>query len=328
MPKFHPIPYHEAFGISVDGEVINFASSRKIAPNKGMIVLEQSEYSIVDLLALAFIGFSERSKAVLRCRPLCAKNVDYETTSFEHICDNDYLINGELYRTIPSCPSCIISESSIVWSITRKRFVHCTWNHAFYATVSIPDLLNCRNPKKVHRLVYETYIGELDPNLVVDHKDDRRYHNHWSNLQQITIKENTRKAFMSVNNPHNNIWTLDEIEMICYLLEQNMPTREIADYIGRDYDAIRVDFNHLIHRLINGVSYTDIAARYELSNYNSSLNKRDAVFTPKDVIAIRKALANGEPVTALARQYKCSTSAISKIRDFKTWKRVVTDDVS
>lgn len=47
--------------------------------------------------------------------------------------------------------------------------------------------------KKVHRLVYESHIGDINPFLVVDHKDNDKTNNHASNLQQITGRLNTSK---------------------------------------------------------------------------------------------------------------------------------------
>ena len=50
-----------------------------------------------------------------------------------------------------------------------------------------------RHYLRVHRLVYGHFIGELEPTLVVDHKDDNKRNNHWTNLQQLTHKQNIQK---------------------------------------------------------------------------------------------------------------------------------------
>ena len=47
--------------------------------------------------------------------------------------------------------------------------------------------------KKVHRLVYESHIGDVNPTLVVDHIDNNKTNNHASNLQEITGRLNTSK---------------------------------------------------------------------------------------------------------------------------------------
>jgi hypothetical protein len=47
---------------------------------------------------------------------------------------------------------------------------------------------------KVHRLVYQAFIGELDKSLVIDHIDTIRTNNVPSNLRQIPSRENTSIA--------------------------------------------------------------------------------------------------------------------------------------
>lgn len=47
---------------------------------------------------------------------------------------------------------------------------------------------------RVHRLVYQAFVGELDDSLVIDHIDGNRKNNHQSNLRQIHTRENTNRA--------------------------------------------------------------------------------------------------------------------------------------
>ncbi len=46
---------------------------------------------------------------------------------------------------------------------------------------------------KVHRLLYETFIGKLIPGMDIDHIDNNSYNNNLNNLQQITRRENCSK---------------------------------------------------------------------------------------------------------------------------------------
>ena len=47
----------------------------------------------------------------------------------------------------------------------------------------------------VHRLVYETYMGEIPENLEVDHIDENPHNNKLENLRLVTAKQNARSYF-------------------------------------------------------------------------------------------------------------------------------------
>lgn len=46
----------------------------------------------------------------------------------------------------------------------------------------------------VHRLVYQAFVGELQEGMVIDHIDSNRSNNHYTNLRQVTQKENISHA--------------------------------------------------------------------------------------------------------------------------------------
>lgn len=48
--------------------------------------------------------------------------------------------------------------------------------------------------KRVHRLVYETFKGEIPQGMTIDHIDNNKANNHISNLQILSRGENTAKA--------------------------------------------------------------------------------------------------------------------------------------
>jgi len=52
----------------------------------------------------------------------------------------------------------------------------------------------------VHRLVYQTFIGDLIKGLVIDHISGVRTENNVENLQQITYRANTIKGELCKNN--------------------------------------------------------------------------------------------------------------------------------
>ena len=59
----------------------------------------------------------------------------------------------------------------------------------------------------IHKIVFETWIGEIPDGLCVLHRDDNQFNNNVNNLYLGTIKDNTKDR---INNNHNvgNIWSL------------------------------------------------------------------------------------------------------------------------
>ncbi len=76
-----------------------------------------------------------------------------------------------------------------------------------YRTITITKLdgTNSKKMFQLHRLVYETFIGNIKDGYVIDHIDNDRNNNHYSNLQMITQKENITKYFNENFNNKNNL---------------------------------------------------------------------------------------------------------------------------
>ena len=47
---------------------------------------------------------------------------------------------------------------------------------------------------KAHKIIYETFNGDIPEGMTVDHKDNIKTHNELSNLQLLSRGDNTRKA--------------------------------------------------------------------------------------------------------------------------------------
>lgn len=84
----------------------------------------------------------------------------------------------------------LISEYGDVKNKKKKKLLKPTINKKGYLRVD----LSYNKSLLVHKLVYETFVGKINNELVIDHIDGNKKNNHYSNLQQITSKENTRKG--------------------------------------------------------------------------------------------------------------------------------------
>ncbi len=46
----------------------------------------------------------------------------------------------------------------------------------------------------IHRLVYQVWVGEIPEGMSVDHIDNNKLNNHYSNLQLLSMEDNARKG--------------------------------------------------------------------------------------------------------------------------------------
>lgn len=184
-------------------------------------------------------------------------------------------LNLSKFKPIPGFNRYLISEDGIVYSKVRNQIIAQYKNWAGYITVTITDDNGFRSPRKVHRLVYLTFVGPLDPNLVVDHKDDDKNNNHYTNLQQITPSANSTKSFISGKNKEKVVWTKEMIHQICKMTQNFVSETEIFEKFGVDYDKNREQCNVLIGQLRRGQIHKDVTKLYNLSLYYGGINKKD-----------------------------------------------------
>lgn len=111
----------------------------------------------------------------------------------------------EEWREIPNWPGYNVNEYGVVKSLARLIHYEDGRVHRVKERIKISKLnttgykvvylhhKNKSTPWLVHRLVYLVFKGELIDGMDIDHYDNDKTNNHYSNLQQITRRENTSK---------------------------------------------------------------------------------------------------------------------------------------
>lgn len=99
-----------------------------------------------------------------------------------------------------------------------------------------------REPRYVHRLVAETFIGPSPRGMEVNHIDGNKTNNHVSNLEYVTHVENSRHAarlglVRSGLRHHGQKLTTFQVQMIL-LLNGHVGTIELARWFGVDPTTI------------------------------------------------------------------------------------------
>lgn len=107
-------------------------------------------------------------------------------------------------KTIKNYPAYTITEDGEVWSSCRKKPFTlkpqgATQNKRYLQVRLFNHERTPKGIKKgvlhyIHRLVYETYVGEVPKGKTIDHIDNNPFNNHYTNLQIMTQSDNSSKA--------------------------------------------------------------------------------------------------------------------------------------
>jgi len=109
-----------------------------------------------------------------------------------------------------------------------------------------------RKSMGVHRVVYSCFVGDLIDGLTVDHNDNDKKNNHFSNLVQMSFSENAKKAVVGKCNPRSNRKLSQEvISSVFKMREQGISYNEISRLIGMS--------PAMSWHIINGNTYYDLA---------------------------------------------------------------------
>ena len=120
------------------------------------------------------------------------------------------------------------SEEGLVYRYDEKndRLVLCSLLKTGNGDKGYLSFKSLNKLHSVHRVIWETFKGEIPEKMCIDHKDTDTYNNRLDNLKVVTYKENT----------HNPI-TLQRIRDV--LNKRNKPTSEFGKKFREHYNMGR-----------------------------------------------------------------------------------------
>lgn len=83
----------------------------------------------------------------------------------------------------------------------------------------------------IHKIVYETWVGQIPTGMNVLHKDDNQFNNNFNNLYLGTIKQNISDR---IDNEHSvgNTWVLTIYDKIKKETKTFCPAKDFIEYSG------------------------------------------------------------------------------------------------
>jgi hypothetical protein len=128
----------------------------------------------------------------------------------------------ENWTPINNYPNYAVSKDGQIKSIRFDRILKPSFNDSGYGYVNLSNN-GLHKSTAIHKIVIEHFKGSQPvENYVVDHKDGNKKNNHIDNLEWVSIKENTLRAY---GNQDKKIKILE-------LREQGYTLQQIANEVG------------------------------------------------------------------------------------------------
>lgn len=134
---------------------------------------------------------------------------------------------------------------------------------------------------KIHRLVYEAFFGPIPPNMTVDHIDENKNNNHYTNLRLLTASDNIKSYLM--NHPEHGFQKVYSDKVIMQFFQKmkdGMYYKDAAKYYGIS--------NVYAYDLLRGLRRKDLWAMYSpfpiTAHRKSYLSPSDQMVAIADII--------------------------------------------
>jgi len=98
-----------------------------------------------------------------------------------------------IYQHFKSIDKYLVGSSGEILNSKTGRFLKIAKDKKGYLFIQL-SINGFVETKRIHRLVYELYVGEIPDSLEVNHIDGNKQNNHYENLELVTHHENILHA--------------------------------------------------------------------------------------------------------------------------------------
>lgn len=120
-------------------------------------------------------------------------------------------------------PGYEVSNYGDVRNIKTKRVLKC-YKSLGYRKIKLPNREGLKKSTSIHRLVYESFHGDIEPDFVIDHINRDRSDNSLNNLRAVSQQRN-------MNNKSNSRLRLSDVQLIVELYKDGMESEDIHIFL-------------------------------------------------------------------------------------------------
>lgn len=170
----------------------------------------------------------------------------------------EIIINKEIFKQYDT--NYYVSADGKVYSKYSKKILKPNLTSDGYLRVDIHQ-----KHMTIHKLVYLTWIGELEKGVQINHKDDNKLNNHYTNLYAGTQKENIRDC---IQNKHRvgNVFALTVLDKQINEILTFIPSSKFIEYSGHKCS------NGSVSKMFNKNWFKK---RYEILSFNKINNLQE-----------------------------------------------------
>ena len=224
--------------------------------------------------------------------------------------EDKYYINGVEFRKCPPPPTeenykdFYISSNGVLFDPINKKIRRHSHTAQSYQTSA---------NNFIHQDVYGAWVGDIDRDLTIDHKDADVTNNDYRNLEQVTRSENNSRAYQKgmkqVSYPN------DVIHHVCKMMEDGKTKSDICEYLKVPVSDSRgrLRVSDLIFALKNHDCRVDIASQYDFSKFDNSTYRYSVVPKSQYPEIMEYYFTHGENGSATARHFGYNISTLKTI---------------
>lgn len=158
---------------------------------------------------------------------------------------NTIEFNKNEWKFIPNYENrYIINKEGEIKSLFLDKILEDNYNTKETNTYKTVKLMNNKGERKgflVHRLVYSTFVGEINENMVIDHIDQNKLNNELENLRMVTKSENTKNCSRIFTKKLMDIKSNNFIN-----ISKKYKNIDFSNYVINEYGQIKNKHNKLL----------------------------------------------------------------------------------